>query len=139
MSPPNAAGAGAESWRGLDASWLRVRFPANGTYVFTANIEADAKSPYELRVVPVISTGASRPTGAAATLTVTGPRHSQIAVAPRTLMPADDTAGVSRFAVTPGRYRVLLVRDTLYEVCRLLCRHRTTVTLRAGQSVTITP
>jgi hypothetical protein len=139
MSPPNAAGAGAETSRGVDASWLRARFPTSGTYVFTASIEAKTNVPYELRIAPVVATSASRLTGTAATLTLPGLGRSQVAVGPRAMIPADDTAGLRRFAVRPGRYRVLLVRDTLYEVCRLPCRHRETFTLRAGKSVAITP
>jgi len=139
MSPPNAAGAGAETSLGVDAWWLRARFPASGTYVYTASIESDTNAPYELRVAPVVSTGASLPMGTSATLTLLGKRRSQIAVAPRALMPADDSAALRRFAVPPGRYRVLLVRDTLYEACRLPCRQRKTFTLRAGHSVAITP
>ena len=140
MSPPSAAGAGAETSGNVDATWLRARFPASGTYVYTASIEAVNNAPYELRIAPVIATSASLPTGRTATLTLTGPRRSHIAVAPHAMMPAaDDTAGLRRFAVGPGRYRVLLVRDSIYEACRLPCRHVEAFTLRAGQSVTVVP
>lgn len=140
MSPPNAAGAVAEGSGNVDATWLRARFPASGTYVYTASIETNNNAPYELRMAPVIATTASLPTGTAATLTLIGPRRSHIAVAPHAMMPAvDDTASLRRFAVRPGRYRVLLVRDSLYEACRLPCRHLETFTLGAGQSVTLSP
>ena len=135
-----AVGRGQADSRIVDATWLRARFPASGTYVYTASIEANNNAPYELRMAPVIATSASLPTGRAATLTLIGPRRSHIAVAPHALMPAaDDTASLRQFAVRPGRYRVLLVRDSLYEACRLPCRHLEAFTLRAGQSVTVTP
>ena len=138
MSPNNAAGAGAEHSGGVDGSWMRARFPTAGTYVFTASLEADARTPYELRIAPVLATQASQPTGAAATLTLTGPPRSEIAVAPHAMMP-EDTSALRRFAVRPGRYRVLLVRDTLYEACRLPCRHREEFVLRPGQSAAVGP
>ena len=50
MSPPNAARASSESALRVSASWLRARFPASGTYVYTASIEADTNAPYELRI-----------------------------------------------------------------------------------------
>ena len=140
MSPPNAAGAGAETSGNVDATWLRARFPASGTYVYTASIEAQSNAPYQLRIAPVIATSASLPTGRAATLTLVGSRRSQIAVAPHAMLPAlDDTASMRRFAVRPGRYRVLLVPDSIYEACRLPCRHLEAFTLREGQSVTVAP
>jgi len=139
MSPPNAAGASAETALGVDASWLRARFPAAGTYIFTAGIASDSAAPYELRIAPVVATGASQPIGAAAQLTLSGAKTATIAVAPRSLMPAGDTATLRRFAVGPGIYRVLLVHDTLYSACALPCAHPTTFTLKRGQAVTIAP
>lgn len=138
MWPNNAAGAGTETSGSIDASWMRARFPTAGTYVFTASLEAGGRTPYELRVAPVVARGASQPMGTAATLTLTAPPRSEIAVAPHAMIP-DDTAALRRFAVPPGRYRVLLVRDTLYEACRLPCREWSRFTLRPGQSVTIGP
>jgi hypothetical protein len=138
MAPPNAGGASAETALGVDASWMRARFPKAGAYVFTAGIEADSPAPYELRVVPIVVTGASQPIGAAATLTLVGARK-RIAVAPRSMMLTTDTAALNRFAVKAGRYRVLLVRDTLYAACALPCVHPTLFALRPGQSATITP
>ena len=139
MSPANAAGASAETSLGVDASWLRARFATAGTYVFTAGIESDSAAPYELRVATVIATGASQPTGKAAGLTLGGRRQTRVVVAPQSMMPKDDTAALRRFAVKPGVYRVLLVRDTLYAACRLPCGHRTVFALRPGQSATINP
>jgi hypothetical protein len=139
MSPPNAAGASAETALGVDASWLRARFPAAGTYVVTAGIESDSAAPYELRIAPVVATGASQPIGAAAQLTLSGAKKAAIAVAPRSLMPGADTAALRRFAVKPGVYRVLLVRDTVYSACALPCTHSTTFTLKRGQAVAIAP
>ena len=139
MLPPSAAGAVAETSRGVDASWMRARFPAAGTYVFTAGIEADTATRYELRIASVIANRASDPIGATATLTLTGPHKAKIAIAPQSMMPARDTMALRRFAVGPGTYRVLLVRDTVYAACRLPCAHHTVFALGAGQSVTIAP
>ena len=139
MSPANAAGATAETALGVDASWLRARFPAAGTYIFTARIESESAAPYELRIAPVAATGASRPIGAAAQLTLSGGKKAAIAIAPLSMMPGGDTAALRRFAVKPGLYRVLLVRDTLYSACALPCAHPTTFTLKRGQAVAIAP
>jgi len=139
MSPANAAGASAETALRVDASWLRARFPAAGTYVFTASIESESAAPYELRIAPVVATGASLPIGAAAQLALRGAKKAAIAVAPRSMMPATDTAALRRFTVRPGVYRVLLVRDTLYSACALPCTHSTTFTLKRGQAVAIAP
>lgn len=139
MSPANAAGASTETALGVDASWLRARFPAAGAFTFTARIESSSAAPYELRIAPVVATGASQPIGATGRLTVNGPEKAHIAVAPRSMMPAADTAALRRFAVEPGVYRVLLVRDTLYGACTLPCVHPTTFTLKPGQAVEIAP
>ena len=139
MSPHNAAGAGTETSQGLDASWMRARFPATGTYVVTAGIEADSSVPYELRVASVLATGASQPMGTAATLTLSGPPDALIAVAPLAMRLPEDSSELRRFAVPSGEYRVLLVRDTLYEACRIPCRRRERFVLREGQVATISP
>jgi hypothetical protein len=139
MDPPNAAGASAETSLRVDASWLRARFPTAGTYVFTAKIESDSAAPYELRLASVITTGASQPTGAAATLHVTGAKDARIAIAPRSLMPDTTLSALRRFAVKPGTYRVLLVRDTTYIACPLPCTRRLSFTLSADRTASITP
>ena len=139
MSPRNAAGASAETSTGVDASWLRARFPVAGAYVFTASIESDSPAPYELRIAPVIATGASQPNGAVAALTLTGSKAEKIVVVPHSMTPAPDADALRKFAVPPGTYRVLLVRDTLYTVCVLPCTRRTAVTLKQGQAITVSP
>jgi|SRR5579884_318339 len=138
MSPANAAGAVAENSGGVDASWMRARFPAAGSYIFTAGIESDSPVPYELRVAPVIATGASQPIGAAARLTLLAHKKSVTAIAPRSMMPTNDTTALRRFAVKPGTYRVVLVRDTVYDACVLPCTSPKSFPLRRGQTVTIT-
>jgi hypothetical protein len=55
------------------------------------------------------------------------------------MMSTHDTTVLKAFAVKPGPYRVLLVRDTLYVACALPCVHPTEFTLRPGQSVTVAP
>lgn len=139
MTPANAAGAFAETSGRVDASWLRARFPAAGSYVFNAGIESDSPVAYELRVAPVIATGASQPIGASARLRLVAAKKSHIAVAPQSMMPKNDTAALRRFAVSPGTYQVLLVRDTLYSACVLPCAHPQVFVLRSGQAVTIAP
>lgn len=139
MSPRSAAGFVAETARGVDASWIRARLADAGDYVFTVGIESDTPALYELRVAPVIATGASRPIGASATLTVTGAASAGIAIAPASMAHALDTPAISKFAIRPGSYRVLLVRDTTYVACQLPCVDRRSFTMRAGQEVTVTP
>jgi len=138
MSPASASGASAETSRAVDASWLRARFPALGSYVFTAAFESEMVIPYELRVAPVITTGASQPIGAAASLTLRAKRRTLIAVAPHSMI-SRDAAEMKSFAVKPGTYRVLLVRDTLYTACALPCVHLTIFTLKAGEAVAVAP
>lgn len=100
MSPPSAAGVGAETSRSVDAWWMRARFPAAGTYVFTASIESDSPSPYELRIASVIATGASQPIGTSAGLTLTAPRKTRIAIGPQSVDAA--RAGYGSFAAVRG-------------------------------------
>ena len=137
MSPASAEGFEAEHAIN-DASWIRARFAHAGTYVYSAQIVSDAPVSYELRVAPVIDTGASWPTGESATLTIRA--RDSVAIAPSSLAPAigADSAWV-RFAVRPKAYRVLLVRDTMYIACGLPCRRPRRFTLRPSQNVTVSP
>src|SRR5439155_24940264 len=110
-----------------------------GAHVFTASIEADSIVEYELRVVPVSATGATRPIGASATLTLTGAATRRVAIVPSSWARSLDPAGVEGFAVRPGTYRVLLVRDTTDFACRLPCTSRRPFPLRPGRAVTLGP
>jgi hypothetical protein len=134
MHPASAAGFLKEHAID-DASWIRARFPRTGAYVFTASIDGDLDMPYELRVAPVVSTGATHPTGKVATLTLAGDSTARIAVAPSSLTPTE----LESFGVSAGTYRVLLVRDTSYFACKLPCSNRRAFTLHGGQNVTVTP
>lgn len=137
MMPFSAAGFGAETSRSVDASWIRPRFLHTGTYVFTASIESDSIVPYELRVVPVIARAASRPIGVAASLQLAGDSSARIVVAPSSMVASIPAPRLERFAVRPGKYRVLLVRDTTYVTCRLPCADRGTFVLHAGQQAAL--
>lgn len=138
MSPFSAAGFGAEHSTN-DASWIRPRFPRAGAYVLTAGIESDSSAAYQLRVVPVIATGASQPTGASATLTLSGDSSARIAVAPAAMASRRSAPEIETFGVRPGTYKVLLVRDTDYVECRLPCADRKHFLLHADQRVTVGP
>lgn len=137
MSPASAAGFVAEHAIN-DASWIRARFARAGTYVYSAEIAADSAIVYELRVAPVIATGASWPLGRSATLTIHA--AGRAAIVPAAMVPRveDDSAWV-RFAVAPGVYRVLLVRDTNYVACTLPCRRPRHFAVHPLQTVTVSP
>lgn len=137
MTPLSAAGFGAETSGSVDASWIRPRFLRSGTYVFTASIEADSSVGYELRVVPVVARGASRPIGVSATLQLAGDSAARVVVAPASMVASIPAPRLERFAVRPGTYRVLLVRDTTYATCRLPCADRGTFVMHAGQHVAL--
>lgn len=139
MTPRSATGFGAEHAQGVDASWIRPRFPDAGAYILTARIESDSAIAYELRVVPVIATGASRPIGASATVTLSGDSSMRVGLLPAAMARGLDPAGFEKFAVRAGSYRVLLVRDTSYVACRLPCANRQLFTMHVGQAVTIAP
>lgn len=139
MEKQTAGGFSAEHAAGVDASWIRVRFPAAGAYRFDSAIESDVPVSYQLRVVPVVSTGASRTVGAKATLTITGPPSARMVIVPASMARSLDASEFKNFDVRAGTYRVLLVRDTSYVACRLPCSKRRTFTLHAGRSVTIAP
>jgi hypothetical protein len=89
MSPASAAGFEAEHAIN-DASWIRARFAHSGTYVYSARITSEAVAPYELRVAPVIATGASRPIGKSGTLTIQADSSARVAVVPLAMARAFD-------------------------------------------------
>jgi len=139
MEPPSAGRFMAEHSHGADATWIRPRFGHSGTYVFTVGIESDDPVEYDLRVVPVIARGASRPTGRSATLTINGKPSSKVVIAPASMAASLDSSALRAFAVSAGSYRVLLVRDTAYYGCRLPCSTRRRLSIRPGTAVTFTP
>ena len=118
----------------VDRPWLRAGFPHTGAYVFTLEKEADDTVVYQLRVVPVVATGASRPIGKSATLTITAKGKAKVAIAPASMAGALDSSALRAFAVDPGTYRVLLVRDTAYVGCTLPCSERRLFALHPGTS-----
>jgi hypothetical protein len=137
MSPESAEGFRAEHAVN-DASWIRARLPRAGAYVFRAEITSDTAIRYELRVAPVIATGASWPTGGAATLTVAG--ADSTAIVPAAMAQGIDADSAWRwFAVPPGTYRVLLVRDSVYVTCPLPCRTPRRIVMRPSQATVVGP
>jgi hypothetical protein len=139
MEPPSAGRFVAEHSGGVNASWIRPRFGHRGAYVFTVGIESDDPVEYDLRVVPVIARGASKPTGKSATLTITGKPSSRVAIAPVSMIAPNDTGALRAFAVPAGSYRVLLVRDSAYFGCKLPCSAPRRFSIRPGTAVTFTP
>jgi hypothetical protein len=142
MSPASAAGYFKENAAAVDASFLRARFAATGTYVFTASMSAESPAPYDLRVLPVVSRAATRPNGGVASLVIVGDSAGRYAVVPRsvaamTRVLAD--SGGTHAAVRAGTYRVLLVRDSVYLACRVPCGTPATFALRPGGTTTIAP
>ncbi len=139
MEPPSAGKFIAEHSHGADATWIRPRFGHSGAYVFTVGIESDDPVEYDLRVVPVIARGASRPTGKSATLTITGKPSSKVMIAPVSMAASLDSAALRAFAVPAGSYRVLLLRDTAYFGCKLPCSAPRRFSIRPGTAVTFAP
>jgi hypothetical protein len=121
-----------------DASWIRARLPHAGTYVYSARIDSDTAISYELHVAPVIATGASWPTGSAATVIIRGSLRTAILPAAMSGAVQSDSAW-QQFAVSPGTYRALLVRDSVYVACALPCRQPRRLVLRPAQVATIDP
>jgi len=139
MEPPSAGRFNAEHSGGVDASWIRPRFDHGGAYVFTVGIESDDPVEYDLRVVPVIARGASRPIGKSATLIITGKPSSKVVVAPVSMAASLDSSALRAFAAPAGTYRVLLVRDTTYLACKLPCSAPRRFSIQPGTAVTFTP
>lgn len=137
MAPASAHGFVAEHAIN-DASWIRARFGHDGAYVFSARIASDTALSYELRVAPVIATGATWPTGRSATLQVRA--AGRVAIVPAAMASGvESDSAWQRFSVAPGEYRALLVRDTLYVACALPCRHPRRFTMHPAQRVTVAP
>ncbi len=139
MEPPSAEKFIAEHSHGADATWIRPRFGHSGAYVFTVGIESDDPVEYDLRVVPVIARGASKPIGASATLKITGRPSSKVAIAPASMAASLDRTALRAFAVPAGTYRVLLVRDSAYLGCRIPCSAPRRFSIQPGTAVTFTP
>lgn len=139
MRPWSAAGFHAEHALGVDGSWIRARFPRAGAYLFRVAISSDTSVGYQLRVVPVVATGASRPIGAYARLTIAGDTSTRVGIVPASMSGVLDARAMDQHAVRAGSYRVLLVRDTSYVACRLPCRERRRLTLRPWQEATVRP
>lgn len=138
MDRVSAQGFVGEKTPGLDQYWLRYRFPETGTFVFTNRIGSDTAYAYQLRLIPTVSTAATRPIGRKATIELPGRERDRIAIAPEALAAGlADSAVARRHAVRPGLYRVLLVRDSVYVVCRLPCTNPHRVVLKDGTRTSI--
>lgn len=139
MSPESADGYVGEMAIN-DASWIRPRFGHAGTYVFTAGITSDTVIRYQLRVAPVIATGATLPTGHSATLTISGDTTRRVAIAPASVASKlSSDAAWQPYTVNAGVYRMLLVRDSTYVACAVPCHTPQSFNVRAGRALTIHP
>ena len=92
--------------------------------------------PYVLRVRPAPSPSATlRWTGHTAQLNLTSPRETDRF----SIIPVSIVATVtdrSKWTVPLGRHKILLVQDSLYEVCRMPCSRKETVKLVPDTMVT---
>jgi len=123
---------------GVTAPFLRFRFPATGAYILEQDFEGTEAAPgawFGLRVNPVATAAATRPTGARAQLTLLSDTTDTLAVAPASLS-GDLASTYPRWSVPPGTFSVLLVRDTLYAVCKPPCSRVDTIVLKPNTSVT---
>lgn len=121
-----------------DGSWLRFHFPSAGTYVLEEMIESDDSVAYDLRVIPVVATGATRPIGSKAQLVLVATKKAMIAIVPASIARGLPSNGFESWAVSPGSYAALMVRDTTYVACKLPCETQRPFTMKAGQRVTLT-
>jgi hypothetical protein len=111
---------------------FRRRFRSDGVVeVFLALREIYGDTvPYTLRVLRSGSgsNASLRPTGEAATLTVVS-RHKGDAFSLVPISIAPNVRDRSQWRIWPMRYKVALVSDSLYELCRLPCSAPDTVKL----------
>lgn len=136
---PSAAG----SLAGPTDSPLGVRFPASGAYRLQAAVQGPTDPrglPYSLRVLPVVTgadsfAGALRPTGSRARLIIDGMESGFVALIPNSVAGRIGPTEYSRWAFWAGDYSVLLVRDTLYRMCRMPCDRLDSVVLKPGDVV----
>lgn len=141
-----SAGHGAKGYQERDttgntAPYVRFRLPNDGAV--TVDIGADERGVYDTvaytlslrRVGPGVTPRLFRVTGQAAALTLASERErDRFVVAP--LSAADWTSHPERWSVFQGRYKVALVPDSLYVVCRLPCQRADTVLLKPSGDVT---
>jgi hypothetical protein len=121
--------------------WFHRRIPRDGTIViWTTMEEARGDSvPYALRVQDFPAPSASsalEPTGQTARLII--PMRNPRITAEISVIPLSQVRpGLDRAAwkTVPGSHKVVLTRDSLYEVCLLPCVSPRTITLRPNQAV----
>lgn len=119
---------------------VSVRFPRAGAYRLEAAIQGPTDPnglPYTLRVLPAATRSDSlgdalRPTGARARLTIDGMTSGFVALIPDAVAQTVGPGDYGNWAFWPGDYSILLVRDTLYRICRLPCARVDSVVLKPG-------
>ncbi len=120
------------------APYNRFRMPSDGTvavWVTASGMIIDTVA-YTIRVhrFGTDPTPAFRPTGQRATLTLTSQNKTdRISVVPLGL--AGSVRDLSAWTVFPRTYRVALLPDSLYEICRMPCSRRDTVKLTPAANV----
>lgn len=132
-----AKGIWRETLRGVtDAPFVRYRFLAAGTtvleFTFEGGVLGDPGNAFDVRVVQIAASPASRLARARARLTIGGDSTERVAIVPASVGAHFTATDYRAWAVSPGDYGVLLVRDSLYEMCKLPCARVDAVHLRDG-------
>jgi hypothetical protein len=132
-------------WLAGSPSFLRIARPSTGAYVIRGRLSGDEWKTlaFNVRINPVRTAAAFRPSGARARLVIlgeepdprTGEETMRVAVVPLSVgldLTHDD---LLPWIVTPGNYAVLLPPDSTFRICKLPCRQPETIVLRANTTV----
>lgn len=121
--------------------WFHRRVPRDGTITIWTTMEEERGDSvrYTLRVQDMTVSGASpalEPTGQTARLVLTA-RNPRVTTEFSVIPASQLRPGVDRTAwkTVPGRHKVALTRDSLYEVCVLPCTAPKTIKLLPNQVV----
>ena len=142
ISASHAMGSGYQERdsTGNTAPYVRFRLPSDGAV--SVDVGADERGfhdtvPYSLslrRMGQDLTPQLLRATGHAAALTLASARESdRFVVAP--LSVADWETNPGHWSVFQGRFKVALVSDSLYVVCKLPCGRPDTVLLKPSRAV----
>jgi hypothetical protein len=124
----------------MPAPYLRTRMPQAGSYALTVGLDGvpthGDSLPYTLRINPVVVSPDTRPTGYRARLNIVADSTSWIAVIPASRVAGVRPSDYYAWQVRAGQYSVLLVKDTVYRVCKLPCGTPEAIVLKPGSQVT---